>query len=379
MNSNRFARTVSVALLIAALSAPMLPLPAAQAAPALPRVSAPYLLGDDAAPAAESAIIKAVNEGSLEKLNAALDAGGDINAVDKNGKTALMLAAGLGRTDLVQALLAKNADVNIADADGKTALHHVLAGSAPEAPKKKRGLSGMMDKAKGIGGKALSLVAHAGPLAYLLPGGPLLANLAQGMMGRGGLTSMLLPGASFGLGSGGGWTGVLGSALMNGGKAGAAPVLGALDGVLKPGGASADVASSWGTLLKSAGSKQPDLFKAMANLGDDATDADRAAWSAFLAAAKTGDDEVMQKMVADPAFAPILGKATTGLRAAADAIPGRDGGAAITSALLAKGADAMKADKNGQTAFARAQSAKLDVVARIIEGKPATDAPATNK
>jgi hypothetical protein len=327
-----------------------------------------FLAAAAARDAGESALLRAVKEGSAEKLAAALVAGEDINRTDNNGRTALMLAASLGRTDLVQTLLDKGAQVNQADSEGRTALHYVLAGNNPEPPKKKRGFGGFMDKAKGIGGEALKAVASAGPLANFLPGGPLLQNLAQGMMGKG-LPGLMMPGASFGLSNPGAWSGVLGSALMNGaGKNGAAPVLGAVDGLLQGGaGNPAALASSWGTLLSSASSKQPDLLKAMRNLGDDATPSERAAWARFLETAESGDEAALQAMVVDPALAPVLARATSGLKAAANQIPGRDGGEGIVQALLAKGADTAVVDKSGLTALQRAQKVKLDVVTRLLE------------
>jgi hypothetical protein len=324
-----------------------------------------------AADAGDSAVLRAVAEGSADKLAAAIAAGEDLNVSDKNGKTALMLAASLGRTDLVQTLLEKGAQVNQIDREGRTALHYVLAGSSPEPQKKKGGFGGFMDKAKGIGGKALTMVASAGPLANFLPGGALLQNLAQGMMGKG-LSSLMTPGGSFGLGNQNAWSGVLGAALMNGstGKNGAAPVLGALDGLMQTNADPSALASSWRTLLSSASRKQPDLLRAMSNLGDDATPAERAAWNSFLQTAQSGDTTALHALVVDPALAPVLAKATSGLRAAANQIPGRDGGEGIVQALLARGADTTLADKSGLTALQRAQSAKLDVVTRLLETPP---------
>jgi hypothetical protein len=184
------------------------------------------------------------------------------------------------------------------------------------------------------------------------------------------MPGLMMPGASFGLSNPSAWSGVLGSALMNSaGKNGAAPVLGAVDGLLQGSGAGnpAALASSWGTLLSSASSKQPDLLKAMRNLGDDATPSERAAWSRFLETAESGDEAALQAMVVDPALAPVLARATSGLKAAANQIPGRDGGEGIVQALLAKGADTTVVDKSGLTALQRAQKVKLDVVTRLLD------------
>lgn len=362
--SKRYTNTVSVALLlVASLSCPML----AHAQPPLSVGAYATVVGAYD----RNSLLKAVTEGNVEKMNAALEAGEDVNQADKDGVTALMMAARMGRTDLVNALLEKGADVNRRDNEGRTALHLVLAGAEPEKPKKKRAFGSFMDQAKKIGGKALSVVGSAGPFAAFLPGGALLQNLAQGMMlGNNSIASLLAPGASFGLGNRSAWTGVLGSALMNVSKSkdGAGSVLGALDGVLQSGNSATTLASSWSTLLSSAtsGQNQAKMLQAMTNLGEGATPEETATWGAFLKAAQDGDRETLQTMVSDPNVAPILAKATEGLRAAAEQIPGRDGGAAITKALIARRADTTLTDKNGQTPLQRAQAAKLDAVAQLL-------------
>lgn len=320
-------------------------------------------------------LLQAVSEGSAEKMEVALAAGADVNASDKDGKTPLMLAASIGRTDLVQTLLDKGADVNRLDKDGKTALHYVLAGgasSAAEAPKKKRGGFGnFLNKAKDLGGKALKLASHAGPLLQFLPGGPLVQNLAQGlMMTQGG--NLLGPGASFALGSGTAWSGVLGSALMNAsGRNNSGALLASVDGLLGSGsGGTLDpsaLASGWKTLLGSAGEKQPELFKAMGNLGPDSTPVERAAWAGFLQLAQSGNEAEMQALIADPSFAPILAKATGGLRTAVDQLPGRDGGVGIVKALLARGANPTIADKSGVTPAERAKVSNLTAIVPLLE------------
>lgn len=304
VSTTRFTKSVSVSVALVLLTA-ISTSTVAQAKTPLP-VSAYAVVAADS-----NTLLKAVAEGDGEKMIAALASGENVNQSDKNGKTALMIAASLGRTDLVKTLLEKGADVNLQDREGRTALHGILAGAEPDQPKKKRGFGAFVDQAKKVGGKALNVVASAGPLAQFLPGGALLQNLAQGMMmGGNGITSLLMPGASFGLGSQGAWSGVLGSALMNSGKDknGAGVVLGALDGVLQTGNSAANIASSWSTLLSFAtvGEKQAQMLQAMTNLGGDATPAERATWGAFLQAVQSGDAETLQTMVADPTVAPLL-------------------------------------------------------------------------
>ena len=56
-----------------------------------------------------------------------LTAGADINAIDGNGKTALMVAVHKNHTDTVQLLIGKGADISVEDKDGETALMKAAA------------------------------------------------------------------------------------------------------------------------------------------------------------------------------------------------------------------------------------------------------------
>ena len=61
-----------------------------------------------------------------------LDQGADVNAVDKHGKTVLMLASQKGRKEVVLALLAQGADVNAATSECLTALMFASANGHEE-------------------------------------------------------------------------------------------------------------------------------------------------------------------------------------------------------------------------------------------------------
>jgi ankyrin repeat protein len=54
----------------------------------------------------------ATNAGDVERVRALLDAGAEIDALDKHGQTALMNAAHRGETELVRALVQLGADLN---------------------------------------------------------------------------------------------------------------------------------------------------------------------------------------------------------------------------------------------------------------------------
>ena len=54
----------------------------------------------------------ASKEGHLKCVQALIEAGADVNYVDKDGDTALMAAASEGHTEIVKLLVEKGANVN---------------------------------------------------------------------------------------------------------------------------------------------------------------------------------------------------------------------------------------------------------------------------
>ena len=60
--------------------------------------------------------------GDLEKVKQLLENGADVNAGDKDDRTALMFAAGNGHKEVVELLIENGADVNAKNIMGKTAL-----------------------------------------------------------------------------------------------------------------------------------------------------------------------------------------------------------------------------------------------------------------
>lgn len=64
-----------------------------------------------------------INEAKVRQL---VKEGADVNALDKNGRTALHLAAPIGRYTLVSFLVESGADVHIKDKDHKTALVYAI-------------------------------------------------------------------------------------------------------------------------------------------------------------------------------------------------------------------------------------------------------------
>jgi ankyrin repeat protein len=306
-----------------------------------------------------SALLDAVKAGDLPAVQAALAAGADVNRADDTARTPLMLAAGLGRTDLVQLLLDNKADVNARDAEGRTALHQILAAANNAAPpKKKRGFSlgnlGSVAGALGGGG-------GLGDLAGNLAKGSLLQGLAAKGLGKsllsmGNLQTLLAPGATFDLGSKNNWTTVLGAALSGGDNNLASDIanLNTKD------------AAVWTRLLQNANKNQPGLLSALSNVST-AQSTGKEQWAAFVQSAVKGDTRGVQRLMGDGSLAGLLGDAGTGLSAALNALPGKDGGAGIARLLLDRGANATLADAKGETPLKRAQSAGLSVLAGLLE------------
>src|SRR3990172_7504907 len=70
------------------------------------------------------ALIAAARDGNLAQVQALLDAGANVNAVDEFGKTPLHGAAARGHVEVVRALrAAAGANVNARDDFGRTPLH----------------------------------------------------------------------------------------------------------------------------------------------------------------------------------------------------------------------------------------------------------------
>ena len=80
----------------------------------------------------------AVRSGSLENVESLISSGADVNAVDYNGWTALLLASCYGNTEVAELLIANGADVNVTATNGSGSiatqsvamLNHSLGGHA---------------------------------------------------------------------------------------------------------------------------------------------------------------------------------------------------------------------------------------------------------
>jgi len=71
----------------------------------------------------DQAFLQAVRRGQIQEMQNLLNNGANVNAVDEDGTTALMLAIAFSRVNIVRELLANpKIDLSVRDSDGNTAL-----------------------------------------------------------------------------------------------------------------------------------------------------------------------------------------------------------------------------------------------------------------
>jgi esterase/lipase superfamily enzyme len=95
----------------------------------------PLLFAQAAYGGIDSDLLEAAKAGDTAKVEQLLEQGADVNAKDKNGKTALMNAAFNGHTGSAMVLLEAGADVNAKDKNGWTALIEAVNGGHTETVK----------------------------------------------------------------------------------------------------------------------------------------------------------------------------------------------------------------------------------------------------
>ena len=64
-------------------------------------------------------LFKTVELNKIDEVKKLIEAGADVNAVDKNGITALQRASSWGRSDVVKMLIEAGADVNVVGVPAK--------------------------------------------------------------------------------------------------------------------------------------------------------------------------------------------------------------------------------------------------------------------
>ena len=95
-----------------------------------PVASAPVAINTDNK--SEQSLHDAALNGRFELVKSLLQKKVDINAIDEDGRTALMFAGYNGHTDIVRILLDEGARVNIRDGLGRTALLFTATGPFPK-------------------------------------------------------------------------------------------------------------------------------------------------------------------------------------------------------------------------------------------------------
>jgi len=83
----------------------------------------------------KSLFLQAALEGDVEKVSSTLEAGIDINTVDENQHTALMLAAYNGHHHVMKVLIDKGAKIEMVDGMNRTALMFASTGPFTQAVK----------------------------------------------------------------------------------------------------------------------------------------------------------------------------------------------------------------------------------------------------
>jgi len=73
-----------------------------------------------------------IENGSLSSIEAALDKGIEIDSVDNNGDTAVLLAARYGRIDVLRLLVERGANVNVLDSKKRDVLNIAITTGAVE-------------------------------------------------------------------------------------------------------------------------------------------------------------------------------------------------------------------------------------------------------
>ena len=111
-----------------------------------------------------TALEHAVSHANLKMVKALLDAGADVNAEDRAGRTALMSLDEDATPDLVRALLDAGAEVKLRDDDGNSALAHAAARSTAEVVRRLLDAGAKINTRNDEGQTALMFAAAVGAL-----------------------------------------------------------------------------------------------------------------------------------------------------------------------------------------------------------------------
>lgn len=107
----------------------------AEANEAGPEASATIAAGSLSSSELLTQLIDLAFEGNLKAVKEVVDAGADVNGIDEEGRTALMLSAFNGFSEIVLLLLDEGASIDWRDGMGRTALLYAATGPFPETVK----------------------------------------------------------------------------------------------------------------------------------------------------------------------------------------------------------------------------------------------------
>ena len=295
-----------------------------------------FKLGTDEGGTGIGDLFAAVEQGSVEVVQALLSHGADVNKSDKHGKTALFAAAEQGNVEVVQALLSHGADVNKSDSDGWTALFAAAEQGSVEVVQ--------------------ALLSHGADVkkSYVLGKTALFAAAEQGNVEV--VQALLSHGADINKSDADGST-----ALFAAAGQGNVEVVQAL---LSRG---ADVNQmfglGWTALFAAAEQGSVEVVQALLSHGADVNKSFVLGKTAFFAAAEQGSVEVVQALLshgADVNKSYLLGQ--TAFFAAAE-----QGNVEVVQALLSHGADVNERDEDGKTAlFAAVEQSSVEVVLALL-------------
>lgn len=127
--------------------------------------------GEQAALGSGKILLAAIRARRVDSATALLDAGADVNELDDEGRTPLMLAAASGQTDIAGALLRHLSQTNVADKLGRTALWYAAAAGNAQMTDSLIGDAAAVEQADASGATPLLCAAargHTNVVASLL-------------------------------------------------------------------------------------------------------------------------------------------------------------------------------------------------------------------
>ena len=263
------------------------------------------------------ALSNAVSSGNLKIMKLLIANGADVNAVDKDGKTALMMASEFGYIEVAESLIEGGADVNAVKESGSTALIHASHNGHTEIGKLLIANGADVNAVKESGSTAL---IHASYNGHTEIGKLLIAN-----------------GADVNTLNKDGWT-----ALMAASRKGHIEVAESLI----EGGADVNALDNlgWSALMAASRKGHIEVAESLIEGDADVNAVDKLGFTALMIASYTGHTETAKLLIASGA--DVNARENRGYTAVWFASVKRH--TEITELLIANGADVNAVDKDGE-------------------------------